>query len=304
VTPDPATRKPGMDHDWYAWSPLASRKKLTWPNHARIALCVVLNLEHYDFDLHPGSFTPASVPGGRGRGPAPDVSISSLREYGNRIGVFRIMRLLDRYKIPATIAIDATTASANPFLVRECKSRGWDFIGHGHSVTQTITSDMSAEQEHDHVLSAVQTTEKAVGQRIAGWLGPEYGESHRTPSVLSACGIEYQLDWTNDEQPYRMSDAAGRMLAIPSMLELDDVYAIWHRRITPWRWQRMVQEAFDRLYSDGAKSGRLLTLSLHPWLIGQAHRIKGLEDACAYMCAFDGVWMATAGQVAKEAASL
>ena len=81
-----------------------------------------------------------------------------------------------------------------------------------------------------------------------------------------------------------MSDAAGRMLAIPTMLELDDVYAIWHRRITPWRWQRMVQEAFDRLYADGAKSGRLLTLSLHPWLIGQAHRIRSLEDAFAYMC--------------------
>lgn len=294
----PGNRKPGMDHDHYAWSPLPFRAPLRWPDGARVALCVIVNIEHYDFEPVPGTFTPSSVPGNRGRGPSPDVSIYSMRDYGNRVGIFRLMKVLDKYGIAATAAIDATSAAHFPFIVRQCQARGWEFAGHGHSVTQMITSRMSEDEERAHIQSAVTTIEAATGAKLAGWFGPEYGESARTPALLAELGLKYVLDWPNDEQPYRMTVPKGELVSIPTLVELDDVYAHWHRRVTLPRWQRMVEDAFDTLHADGARSGRLLTLSLHPWLIGQPQRIQCLDDALAYICGHQGVWKATGAQVA------
>lgn len=294
----PANRTQGMDHDYYAWSPIPFRSPLTWPDKARVALCVVVNVEHYDMEPVPGAFTPASVPGWRGRGPSPDYSTYSLREYGNRVGIFRVMKLLDKFRVPATIAIDAESAKRYRYIIKECKARGWEFAGHGQSMTQMITSKMSVDVEREHIRSALETVKTATGTPVTGWFGPEYGESDRTPAILAELGVKYVLDWPNDEQPYRMTVPKGELVSLPTLLELDDVYAHWHRRITIWRWERMVKEAFETLYMDGAASGRLLTLSLHPWLIGQPHRIKSLEEALAFMCGRGGVWKATGQQIA------
>jgi peptidoglycan/xylan/chitin deacetylase (PgdA/CDA1 family) len=287
-----------MDQGYYAWSPLPQRPPLRWPDGARVALCVVVSVEHYDWEPVPGAFTPASVPGWRGRGPTPDYAIYSLREYGNHVGIFRVIKLLDKYRVPATIAIDAKSAERYPYIVRECKARGWEFAGHGQSVTQMITSKMSVEVEREHIRSALATVKAVTGAPVTGWFGPEYGESDRTPGLLAELGVKYVLDWPNDEQPYRMNVPAGELVSIPTLLELDDVYAHWHRRVAIWRWERMIKEAFETLYVDGLANGRVLTLSLHPWLIGQPHRIRSLDAALAFICRRAGVWKATGQQIA------
>ena len=101
----PGNRMPGVDQSYYQWSPMPSRPPLRWPADARVALCIIVNVEHYDMEPVPGAFTPGSVPGWRGRGPSPDFSTFSLREYGNRVGIFRVMKLLDKYQVPATIVV-------------------------------------------------------------------------------------------------------------------------------------------------------------------------------------------------------
>jgi allantoinase len=293
----PGNRTPGMDQSYYQWSPMPLRPALRWPAGAQVALCVIVNVEHYDMEPVPGAFTPGSVPGWRGRGPSPDFSTYSLREYGNRVGIFRVLRLLDKYQVPATVAIDAQSAQRCPFIVKQCLSRGFEFAGHGHSVTQMITSKMSVDTEREHIRSALETVKAATGTAVTGWFGPEYGESERTPAVLAELGVKYVLDWPNDEQPYRMTVPKGELVSIPTLLDLDDVYAHWHRRVTIWRWERMVKEAFETLHRDGATNGRVLTLNLHPWLIGQPHRIKSLDQALEYICGHSGVWKATGRQI-------
>lgn len=290
----------GMDHGHYAWSAMPFRPALRWPDGARVALCVVVNVEHYDFEPVPGAFTPASVPGWRGRGPSPDYATWSLREYGNRVGIFRVMKVLDKYRVPATVAIDSKSAERLRLVIRECKARGWEFAGHGSSVTQMITSKMSEEAEREHIASVLAAVRTATGASVTGWFGPEHGESDRTPALLAELGVSYVLDWPNDEQPYRMNVPNGKLVSLPTFIDLDDVYAHWHRRITIWRWERSVKEAFETLYSDGGTSGRLLTLSLHPWLIGQPHRIKSLDEALAFICRRTGVWKATGRQIAEH----
>ena len=292
----PGMRKPGMDHDYYDWSPIVSRPALKWPDDAHVALCAVVCLEHYEWSPPADAYMPPNLPGGV-RGPFPDIASFSRREYGNRVGIFRVMEVLDRWGIKATVAMDATVAEHYPFIVQECQKRGWEFIGHGIAVNRMITSNMSEDQEREYIQASLAAVEKATGKRPVGWLGPEYGESDRTPAILAEQGVRYVCDWPNDEQPYRMKVPQGALVSLPLLLDVDDTVAHWNRKVPIARWARMVTEAFDVLYQDGAKSGRLLALNLHPWLIGQPFRIPHLDQALEYICRQEGVWKATGEEI-------
>lgn len=290
-------RKPGMDHSYYDWSPVVERPQLTWPDGAALALCVVVNLEHYEWSPPADACQAANLPGGLGRGPFPDMRSFSHREYGNRVGIFRVMDVLDRYNIKGTVAMDATVAANYPFIVDQVLRRGWEVIGHGITVNRMVNSNMSEEQEREYIKTSLDAVTKATGKRPIGWLGPEYGESKRTPAVLADMGIKYLCDWPNDEQPYRMKVPKGTLTSLPLMLELDDTFIHWYRAVPVERYERLLTEAFDVMYSDGAKNGRVLAINIHPWLIGQPHRIKYLDSALAHMCRRAGVWKATGEEI-------
>ena len=293
----PGSRSVGMDQDYYDWSPIVTRPVLRWPGGARVALCVILCLEHYEWGPPTDGDMAANFPGGVGRRPFPDNHHFSRREYGNRVGIFRVMDVLDKYGIRATVAMDATVAQNYPYVVQECLRRGWEFIGHGISVNRMITSNMSEEEEQGYIRTALSAVEQAVGRRPTGWLGPEYGESTRTPALLAKEGIRYVCDWPNDEQPYRMKVPQGTMVSLPVMLDLDDTIAHWERHIPIEGWARMVGDAFDVMYKDGGWDGRLLVLNLHPWLIGQPHRVPQLDAALAHICRRAKVWKATGEEI-------
>jgi len=283
-----------MDHDHYDWSPLnARRPALAWPERARVALCVVVNLEHMEWSRAPGSYQLPNLAGGYGQGPFPDVTAWSHREYGHRVGIFRVLEALDAFGIKPTIAMDAVTAEHYPFLVRHCRTRGDEIIGHGISVSRMITSRMSEEEEREYIRASVASLTRAFGTAPLGWLGPEYGESTRTPGLLAQAGIRYVCDWVNDEQPYPFKVPEGELYALPISLPLDDVNALWDRRMDIDRYGAMIKETFDALYREGAQNGKLLVLHLHPWLIGQPFRIGCLEDALSHIMRYEGVWTAT-----------
>jgi peptidoglycan/xylan/chitin deacetylase (PgdA/CDA1 family) len=173
--------RPGMDHDHYGWSPLnATRAKIEWPNKARVALCVIVVLEHAEWKTPPESFQVANLAGGYGWGPFPDVTAWSHREYGNRVGVFRVLDVLEKHGITATIAMDALTVEHYPFLVRHCLTRGCEIIAHGISVNRMITSRMSENEEREYIRTSIDAVTRATGKAPTGWLGPESGESERT----------------------------------------------------------------------------------------------------------------------------
>ncbi len=126
-----------------------------------------------------------------------------------------------------------------------------------------IHNDMAEPDELNYIHTALDTIAHATGERPTGWLGPEYGESARTPQLLARAGVRYVCDWVNDEQPYRMTTPEGELFALPMMLELDDVHALWERRVRTPRYSQLLQEGFDRLYTDGADNGRLLVIHVH-----------------------------------------
>ncbi len=293
----PAERRFGMDHDHYDWSPFTKRGVLRWPESARVAICVIVNLERFEWQAPEGSFQAASLSGGISPRPFPDYMRLSHRDYGHRVGIFRVLDVLEKHGIKPTVAMDALTAEHYPYLVNYCLERGCEIIGHGISVSQMITSDMSEQQEREYIQNSVGTLKRTTGVAPAGWLGAEYGESARTPQLLSQEGIRYVCDWTNDEQPYLLKSPHGDLFALPIMLELDDVNALWDRHVAIGRYRDMLKEGFDTMYRDSSESGRLLTLNLHPWLIGQPFRIGYLDDALSHIMRRGGVWAATGSEI-------
>ena len=293
----PAQRRFGMDHPHYDWSPITTRGVLRWPDNARVALCAIINLEHMEWLPPSGSYQPANLSGGSAARPFPDYARLSHREYGHRVGIFRVLDVLEKHGIRPTVALDALTAANYPYLVRHLLGRGCEIIGHGVSVSRMITSNMSEEEERAYIKESITALTTATGSAPLGWLGPEYGESARTPQLLAEAGIEYVCDWANDEQPYPLKTPGSGLLALPIMLELDDVNALADRKVTVDRYAQMLKESFDSLYQDGARNGRVLVLNLHPWLIGQPFRIGYLDDALGHMVQRQAVWAATGGEI-------
>lgn len=297
----PANRQPrSMDNPYYDWSPISGRPPLRWPDGARVALCVIVSLESVRWQPPEGAFIPPSFFQQHGAYPRiPDIHEVSHHEYGNRVGVFRVMRVLDKYGVKGTAALDAGVAEGYPFIVDQCKQRGWEFIGHGLSFSQMITEGMPEQEEREHISRSLRAVEQATGAAPVGWVGADYGESTRTVELLAELGVRYVCDWPNDEQPYQMKVPRGQMVSLPVMLELDEVFTHRGRTVPIDLWSRMVTEAFDRLHQDGADSGRLLVLNLHPYLIGQPYRIKYLDQALGHIMGRQGVWAATGREIVE-----
>jgi peptidoglycan/xylan/chitin deacetylase (PgdA/CDA1 family) len=285
-----------MDHDHYEWSPFIKRGILKWPENARVALCVIVNLEHMEWERPEGSIT-AVRPGVLGTLPFPDYMGRSYREYGHRVGIFRVLDVLEKHGIKPTVAMDALTAENYPYLVEHCRKRGCEIIGHGISLSRMISSNMSEQEEREYIQTSLEAVRRTTGAAPTGWLGPEYGESTRTPQLLARAGIQYVCDWVNDEQPYPIKTPEGELFALPIMLELDDVNALWERRVPIGRYREMLKDGFETIYRDGESNGRVLALNLHPWLMGQPFRIGYLDDALGYMMGRQGVWAATGSEI-------
>ena len=285
-------------HDLFDYSPIHARDGYAWPNGARLALAFVVSIEYYEMSQPQGAVFPASLPGGFGRGPYPDFRTFSHREYGNRIGVFRLAELLKRHGFAATAAIDARSALERPELVKLCVDNGWELAAHGEAVTRLISSRLDEAEEHRQIKASLDAVRNASGVAPRGWHGPESGESARTPRLLAESGVAYVLDWPNDELPYTMRTPAGPLVSIPMAIDLDDVFATWHRKLSMARWARSVSDALDTLLADGMKQPRVLVLNLHPWLIGQPWRISYLDEVLADLRRREGVWFTTAGEIA------
>jgi allantoinase len=299
----PARRTYGMDQDFYSWSPIVTRPVLRWPDNARVALAVIVNLEHWDWEAPANTPLPVSPMGGpeglwTGNPPNfPDIGGWGNHEYGNRVGVFRVLAVLDKYGITPTLALDKAVADNYPFLVNEGRKRNAEFIAHGLSRRRIIHIGMSEDEERQYIRASIEAVEKAAGRRPVGWSGPDFQETPNTPNLLAAEGIRYVCDWGNDEQPYRMNTPTGALHALPIMVELDDLFALRDRRFRMDEYVQHLKEAIDTIYRDARASGRLLVLNLHPWLVGQPFRIRFLAEAIAHIVHRQGVWAATGAEI-------
>ena len=178
-------------HGFYDPQAAALPAAFRWPDGRRVAFAIVLCAEHYELDPGERAYAPVNVPGMFGRGPYPDIASFSRREFGNRVGFFRVADLLQRYELPASAAVDAGGARRCPAVLQEARDRQWGLIGHGRSVNDVISSHMTEEEERGYIAHSLDALRAAAGgtAAIGGWHGPEYAESTRTPRLLAQAGL-------------------------------------------------------------------------------------------------------------------
>lgn len=298
-----------MDQDLYPWSPLITRPVLKWPGGARVAVAVVVNLEHWDWDVPPGTplaVSPIGGPEAIWTGNAakfPDIGGFGNHEYGNRVGVFRVLEVLDKYGIPPTFALDKAVAENYPALVAEGKSRKSEFIAHGTSQRYLIHTGMSPEEEATYIRDSIDAVAAATGTRPLGWLGPDYQETTITPNLLAEAGIRYLCDFGNDEQPYKMTPKSGELYSLGINAYLDDNYIHTRGRRTINEVNQLWRDWFDGLYADGATTGRMMVLNIHPWVMGQPWRIRHLDEVLGHIARHGQVWFATGSEIVDAFAS-
>ena len=288
-------RRYGMDHERYAWSMLAERAPVTWPGGAKLALWVNVAVQFFPLNQSGAPFAP---PGGMST-PYPDLRHFTLRDYGNRVGLFRCLDVLDAFGVKPTFSVNAAMVDRCPRLVERLASRGDEILASSWHMDTLHHGGMEMAEEAALVDRALQTLREATGQPITGWLSPAGAQSGNTPDLLADRGIRYMGDWLNDELPYAFRTESGDLTALPLSLELDDAFVIANNQHSEWEYAEQIRDASDYLLAeaDALGAGRLLALSIHPWLLGQPHRIGALEAVLEHLAAQTGVWSASGADI-------
>lgn len=270
----------------FAYTPINRRPKISWPNGARVALWVIPNIETFPLN--------EPVPGGTGK--APDVINWAPRDYGNRVGIFRMMEVMERHGVRGTVALNSEVCDDYPQVIEDAVKLRWEFMGHNNSNSRYLHL-MSPEDERSTVLGTFERIEKATGKRPKGWLSSGLQESWNTLENLIDAGGTYVADWVNDDQPYVMNPGGKRICSIPYSSEINDLPQMLRMGRTSDEFETMIRRQFDTLYREGAQSGRVMAIALHPFIIGVPHRIHALDGALSYILRHEGVWRATGSEI-------
>ena len=281
------------DPGLYDYWPYRDRPKVVWPDGKRLAFWVAPNIEFYE--LAPPK-NPSRTPWPK---PIPDVAGYSYRDYGNRVGHWRMMELMDRYGIRGSISLSVALVDHHPEIIKACVERDWEFFSHGIYNTRYCYG-MDEAQERAIIEDSITTVEKATGQRIAGWLAPALTHTERTMDLLAEYGLTYTCDLFHDDQPTPVKTKTGRFISVPYSLEMNDSIIFINQQSPPRRYVEILKANFDRLYAEGAESGTVMCIPLHAFLIGQPYRLEPFEEVFEYITGHDGVWVTTGREIAEH----
>jgi peptidoglycan/xylan/chitin deacetylase (PgdA/CDA1 family) len=279
-----------MENKLFVYSPITERPALRWPGGARVAAYVGLNIEHFLVDRPSTSIWPGTAD------LVPDALNYGWRDYGPRVGVWRTIESLDRHGLRPSVLLNSAAADRYPQIIKAGLDRNWTWLAHGMT-NSMLHTDMSVDEERRFLTEIVDTITAATGQRPRGWMGPGLTETFNTPALLAELGFRYVLDWTNDDQPYRLN--VPGMLSVPYTVELNDLL-LFSRGTTGPEFVQIVKDQYEQLHADSAHSGRVLALALHPFVIGQAFRATYLDQALEFLAGQPDVWLTTSDEIAEH----
>ena len=280
-------------HERIAYSALPERAPLRWPGGARVAVWVAPNIEHYEYlpEL-------VRVRNPWPRVPHPDILGYGLRDYGNRVGVWRLMALFDRLRLPVTVSLSMAVLDLYPEIAQAMLERQWEFMSHGLYNTRYHWG-LSEDEERAAIEQCQQIHLRHTGRRLPGWFSPAASNTLQTPDLVAESGIAYLCDLYHDEQPTEVRVRSGELISLPYSMEINDSIA-WRRGIEAQAFAQKIRDEFDVLYAEGAVHGRVMNIAVHPFIMGQPHRIEALEQALSYIAQHEGVWWATGSQIVQH----
>lgn len=285
----------GMDHDRYEWKMLCDRSPIEWPNKAKLAIWINIAVQFFPLNQNGKPFAP---PGGMST-PYPDLRHFTLREYGNRVGLYRCLDALSNHSLKPTFSVSAQLAEKNPTLIERLVRDDNEVIGASWNMDTIHYGGMDVDAEAALIEKSLSTLRIATGQAVRGWLSPARSQSGNTPDLLQQQGVSYMCDWINDDMPYSFNTKSGQLVALPLSYELEDQFIIQSNMHSEWEYADQIKDACDFLLkeADSTKAGRLLALSIHPWLMGQPHRIAALESVLAHVTSQEGAVNLSASEI-------
>jgi allantoinase len=279
-----------MEHQRFAYSPISRRATHALPHGARVAVWITPNVEHYHYDKPAMSVTQMTA------SLKPDVLNYAWRDYGVRVGIWRIMEILERQGFTATAAVNSEVCAQYPQIIEAGNLLGWEWMAHGPNNSMLFTG-MPEAVEAPIISEVIETIATSTGKRPRGWLGPALTETDVTLDLLAEAGIEYVCDWANDEQPYMMTTRAGSIVAMPYTLEIGDIPVFLFNGGTAQDFEDMIVDQFDQLYEEGPANPRFLSIAIHPFLVGHPYRARHLERALAHIRKRHDVWITTGSEI-------
>jgi hypothetical protein len=287
-------------HKRYDYVPLKGRKDYSWPNQKRLAFVITTNIECFAFGAGLGHDSAKT-------GEPQTHRNYSWRDYGNRVGIWRIFDLLEEFKLPAGHNVNSLLYEYAPQIMDQIRMRGDEIVGHGRSNAENMRGLWEADEARiiDEILTTFKSHEN--GARPTGWMGPGAYETANTPDLLKEAGFKYLMDWPMDDQPIWLKTRSGPILSVPYPVELNDSQIVIHRKQDGIDFCQMITDQFDEMIEQCVEHPLVMNISIHPYIFGQPFRLRNLRQAlqhCMDHPHFDRVWLAKPGEVADYCIAL
>jgi peptidoglycan/xylan/chitin deacetylase (PgdA/CDA1 family) len=255
----------------HTFSAIVDRPPLSAPNKARVIVWTIVNFEVWDLSR---PMARQVIPAPTGQVLLPDVPNWSWHEYGMRVGAWRFYDLYKRLNIRPTLALNARVCLDYPRVAGQARDAGWEFMGHSYEQMPIH----KVEDQAGMIAKSMEVIETFTGTRPVGWLGPGLTQTYETPDLLSAAGVKYIGDWVYDDEPTVINTLNGPLVTLPYTVELNDIPTMIVQHHESAYWKTRCCDQFDRLYLEGAERPRIMAIAIHPYISGQPHRIKYLEE--------------------------
>lgn len=281
----------------YPFLPITRRKQLAWPGGASLAIWVIPNLEFFHLDdVMPGSNNERIV---AAHAKTPNVRNWAMRDYGNRVGFWRMLDMLKRLGIRATAALNSDICEHHPEIIEAAVAAEWEFMGHCQTNAVRL-NEMSSEAEREAIQATLNRISEATGRKTVGWLGAGLAETWHTLDHLIEAGVEYVADWVSDDLPFRMTLEHGSIMSIPYTLQCNDTAQFFDQKATATEFGRILRQQFDQLHKESRSIPRVMAVALHPFISGMPYRIGPVEEALEHFRRQDGVWFATGSEIIRH----
>lgn len=277
-----------MKNELYSYSPIVGRRPLAFPGGARLAFHAGVNIEHFRME----------IPLPTGVGTVPDPLSFGWRDYGNRVGIWRLMDVLDESGVRVSGIVNSDVCTEYPEIVEAGIDRDWAWVAHGKT-NSIVQAGMSPEDERQFLNEMFETLDHALPSRPKGWLGSGLNETFATPQMLADLGVTYLLDWCADDQPFELNIPG--LLSVPYSIDVNDyVLYMSNPALTGQDYERIVLDHFEQLLEDSATTSRVMALPLHPFISGQPYRARALKRVLKVIGATEGVWFCTSDELAEH----
>jgi peptidoglycan/xylan/chitin deacetylase (PgdA/CDA1 family) len=275
----------------YSYSPIVDRPKLTLPDNARAGVWVVPNIEHYEY-LPREKRVRDPWP----RTPHPDILGYGGRDYGNRVGLWRMFEVLDRHDLRCTVSLSMAVIEMYPVILEAMEKRRWEYMSHGLFNTRYHWG-YGEDEERAVILQCAEIHQRLTGRKLEGWFSPAVSFTRATADLVAEAGLSYICDFYHDDHPTPLATKHGPLVSVPYSMDLNDAM-VYRQPVEADEFAQMIIDHFDTIYREGETQPRFMCIALHPYMMGAPHRIRHLDRALAHIKGHKDVWFATGSEIA------